>query len=180
MEERSYRHPKPTLNRLAHYIVALLLIPLWLTIPAQLVLTLLLPGGIMLVSALLTLLLSLPLLLFLFATPEVSLSEGGIEVRPVVGRAHLLPWKSVRAIKDYPLLPRPDQETERRALMGRRKYRAAAGKMLLVEGLPFQYRAAGFFSGEGWRPVIALTNRTHTDYEALIGQVTTQLDRIAT
>lgn len=72
------------------------------------------------------------------------------------------------AVKDYTLLPAPDQEFERRALQGRKKYRPAQGKMLIVRGLPPQYRIAGFFAGENAQPLIALTSRTHTDYDRLI------------
>jgi hypothetical protein len=34
------------------------------------------------------------------------------------------------------------------------------------------YRVGGFFAGEQGRKIIALTNRTHTDYDRLSKQVT--------
>ena len=43
--------------------------------------------------------------------------------------------------------------------------------MLVIRGLPVQYRVTGFFVGEGFKPVIALTSRTHTDYDRLIKKV---------
>ena len=77
----------------------------------------------------------------------------------------------MRAIKDYPLLPPKDVEAARRALVGRQRYRAAEGKMLIIPSLPLPYRFTGLFAGEGFIGVIALTNRTHTDYDTLIKQV---------
>ena len=43
--------------------------------------------------------------------------------------------------------------------------------MLIIPSLPLQYRFTGLFAGEGFTGVIALTNRSHTDYDALIKQV---------
>ena len=40
-----------------------------------------------------------------------------------------------------------------------------------IPSLPLPYRFTGLFAGEGFRGVIGLTNRTHTDYERLIEQV---------
>ena len=77
----------------------------------------------------------------------------------------------MRAIKDYPLLPPKDAEVTRRAMVGKKRYRAAEGKMLIIPSLPLQYRFTGLFAGEGFTGVIALTNRSHTNYDALIKQV---------
>ena len=57
-------------------------------------------------------------------------------------------------------------------MVGKRKYRAAEGKMLIIPSLPLYYRFTGLFAGEGFVGVIGLTNRSHTDYERLIEQVT--------
>jgi hypothetical protein len=40
--------------------------------------------------------------------------------------------------------------------------------MLVIPSLPAPYRIAGFLAGEGAKPVIALTTRTHSDYDALV------------
>ncbi len=39
--------------------------------------------------------------------------------------------------------------------------------MLVIPSLSLPYRAVGFFTGEGLRPVVAFTNRTHSDYDRL-------------
>ena len=70
-----------------------------------------------------------------------------------------------------PLLPPKEVEAERRLAVGRRKYRPAEGKMLINPALPLPYRFTGIFAGAGFTGVVALTNRTHTDYDALIKQV---------
>jgi hypothetical protein len=124
-------------------------------------------------AALVTLLLTAPVLMLTTAAPAVSVSDEGLTIHPVVWPPRLIRWAEVRAIKDYPLLPPPGAEVERRAFVGRKGYRAPAGKMLLVPSLPFQYRVTGFFAGEGLTPVIALTNRTHQDYDRLIRAVET-------
>jgi hypothetical protein len=79
-------------------------------------------------------------------------------------------------VKVYPLLPSADAETTRRLTVGRIKYRPAAGIMLVIPGLPPQYRIAGFFAGERAAPIIALTNRAHADYERLVEAVLTFTD----
>ena len=127
-------------------------------------LPLLLPSGII------TLLLIGPVLLLVSATPAVSIAPEGITLQPRVWRDHFVPWSDVREIKDYPLLPPKDTEVGRRAMVGRQRYRAAEGKMLIIPSLPMQYRFTGLFVGEGFVGVIGLTNRTHTDYERLIQQ----------
>ena len=75
------------------------------------------------------------------------------------------------AVKPYPLLPPADAEVTRKALAGRKKYRPAEGVMLVIPALPLPYRFGGFFPGEGFTPVIAVTTRTHTDYDDLVRQI---------
>ena len=56
-------------------------------------------------------------------------------------------------------------------MQGRKKYRAAEGYMLLVPRLPMRYRVAGIFAGVGGQPIVAFTNRAHSDYEILLQRV---------
>ncbi len=129
------------------------------------------PGGLMFITAVLTVLLALPVLMLLTATPPVTVNQEGIHIEPAVWPARFVRWEAVTAVKDYPLLPTPDAEVGRRTLLGRRKYRPAEGIMLVIPGLPVQYRVAGFFAGERGAPVIALTSRTHTEYDKLVKRV---------
>lgn len=168
----THAHPSPALNRAVHYGALAVLIVLAASVPLQVLLALSgARGGLFTLSALATLLLALPILLLITATPAVSISEDGLTVHPVIWRARFIPWQAVRELKDYPLLPPPDTEVGRRVLVGRRKYRPAQGVMLVIPGLPAQYRVTGFFAGEGLTSVIALTSRTHTDYEQLVNRV---------
>ncbi len=105
------------------------------------------------------------------ATPAVSVAADGITIQPRVWRDRFVAWGEVRAIKDYPLLPPKDAEVTRRTMVGKKRYRAAEGKMLIIPSLPLQYRFTGLFAGEGFTGVIALTNRSHTNYDRLIAEV---------
>jgi hypothetical protein len=162
-----YGHPNPALDRWIQR-GAILVAALMLLAALGLLFLGLRGLPLMALASLVTLALIAPVLMLTAAAPAVQLSEEGLTIHPVVWPAQLIRWDEVRAIKDYPLMPPPGSEVERRALVGRKKYRAPAGRMLIVPSLPIQYRFTGFFAGEGFTPVIAITNRTHTDYEKLI------------
>lgn len=160
-------HPNPGLDRWVQRGALALAVLMGLAALALLVIGLLgLP--LMALAALVTLALIAPVLMLTAAAPAVSLSDEGLTIHPVVWPSRLIRWGDVRAIKDYPLMPPPGAEVERRVFVGRKKYRAPAGRMLIVPSLPVQYRFTGLFAGEGFTPVIAITNRTHTDYDRLI------------
>jgi hypothetical protein len=110
-------------------------------------------------------------LLLTTATPRVTVSPNGLTIQPLVWREQFVSWDAVQALKDYPLLPPADSEIGRKALAGRQRYRPAQGKMLVIPMLPIQYRVTGYFAGEGFTGVIALTNRTHQEYDKLIKKV---------
>ncbi len=126
---------------------------------------------LLVLSGLITLLLIAPVMMLTSATPAVSIAADGITLHPRVWHERFVAWDDVRAIKDYPLLPPKDAEVTRRAMVGKKRYRAAEGKMLIIPSLPLQYRFTGIFAGEGFTGVVALTNRSHTDYDRLIKQV---------
>lgn len=122
-------------------------------------------AGMFVMTAILSLALMLPLILITSATPPVTVTRDGLTVQPWIGRAVTVPWSAVKAVKPYSLLPPEDSEQVRKVMVGRKKYNAAAGLMLICEGLPWRYRVVGAFAGEGFAPVVAVTNRTHADYE---------------
>lgn len=141
---------------------------LFLSAPVQVGIALRVPGaGLFIVTAILSLLLTLPLILLLRATPPVTTDDAGISLNPRVGRTVTIAWGDVQEVKPYPLLPPVDSEAVRRAAVGRKKYRAAEGIMLRCAGLPWPYRVVGWFAGEGFRPVFAVTNRSHAEYDRL-------------
>jgi hypothetical protein len=163
-------HPNPATDRLAQYGGIVLTVVMVAGALGQIVLaTLGLP--LFLLSGIVTLLLIAPVMMLTAATPAVSVNAQGITIQPRVWRERFVRWDEIRAVKDYPLLPPKDVESGRRALVGKKRYRPAQGKMLIIPSLSLPYRFTGFFAGEGFRGVIGLTNRTHTDYERLIEQV---------
>lgn len=176
MKPSVHRHPKTRLNNLIQYgaivVVGLLLV----SAPLQIVLTLTgAPEGFI-VSALFTVLLAAPVLMLTAVAPPVTVDETGIMLKPLIWKKRFVPWSDVQAVKVFPLLPTEEQEINRKWVVGRNNYRAAQGIMLLIPGLPVQYRIAGFLAGERGRPIIALTNRAHTDYEHLVKIVLSQTD----
>lgn len=178
MTNTHYTHPNPKIYRLTQWIIFLALIVILLTIPLQLLIATLYPQAMLFyVSAVMTLLLTAPLLLHLTVTPTVSVTEQGLTIYPFLGKSHRFDWGDIQAVKSYPLLPRQNHEVNKRLLIGRKRYQQAEGKMLLIPDLPIVYRVGGFFAGEHGRKIIALTNRTHTDYEQLIKQIMKHADK---
>jgi hypothetical protein len=163
-------HPNPTSDRIAQYGGVVLVIVMMAAALGQVALA---AAGLplLLLSAFVTVALVAPVMLLTSATPAVSVAPDGITIQPRVWSERFVHWGDIRAIKDYPLLPPRDVESGRRALVGQKRYRPAEGKMLVIPSLPLPYRFTGVFAGEGFTGVIGLTNRTHTDYEALIRQV---------
>lgn len=166
----THTHPQPARYRLAQYAGLALLIVMLLTVPLQLVLAATV-GGVFGMTAFLTLLLAAPVVMGLSATPPVRVDAEGITIQPLIWPDRFIPWEDVLEVKDYTLLPSPNNEVGRKVMEGRKKYRAAEGKMLIVRGLPFPYYVTAFFAGERGRAIIALTNRTHSDYDRLIRTV---------
>ena len=190
-------HPKPQQNRLVQYGAAFVSLLMLAAAGLQVLLAVIVtPGLIFGLTALITLLLIPFVLLLTAATPALTLSPEGLTLEPMIWKRQFVPWGQVTAVKPYPLLPQAEAETTRRAvvgrnnyqaaagvmlnvtlcftrrqLVGRNKYQAAAGIMLVIPGLPLQYRIAGVLAGEGGQPVIAITNRTHTDYETVVDQI---------
>ncbi len=165
----THLHPNPLLDRVTQYGAVALVAVMLVATPLQIALVLLgAPGGLFLFSGFGSLLLVPPVLLLTTASPRVTVSSDGLTIQPLIWREQFIPWSEVQAIKDYPLLPPSDSEIGRKALNGRLRYRPAQGKMLVIPALPVQYRVTGYFAGAGFTGVIALTNRTHTEYDKLI------------
>lgn len=160
---------QPRMYQISQAALLVTAVVLTVSAPLQLILAVSIAGGGMFImTALLSLLLILPLILMSSATPPVSISRDGLTVQPGLGRAVFVPWAAVKEIKPYSLMPPEDSESVRRTMVGRKKYRPAAGLMLVCEGLPWRYRVVGAFAGEGFSPVVAVTNRSHADYEQFV------------
>jgi hypothetical protein len=166
----THSHPRPALDQLAQYGGIVLVVVMIAAAAGQFALaTVGLP--LFFLSGIITLLLIAPVMMLTSATPAVTISPEGITIQPRVWRQRFVRWNAVREVREYPLLPPPGAEAERKALAGKKKYRPAEGKMLVIPSLSLPYRFTGLFAGAGFTGVIALTNRTHTDYDALIRQI---------
>ncbi len=163
-------HPRPWLDRITQYGAVVTLAIMLLSLPLQVLLAF--SGArVMLWTAVLTLLLCPFMLMLTTSTPALTLSDAGFEMKPMFWRARFVPWAEVEAVKPFPLLPHTDAEVSRRVMTGKRRYRPAEGIMLVVPSLPAQYRIVGFLAGESGKPVIAVTTRTHTDYDKVVKQI---------
>lgn len=127
--------------------------------------------GILLITGALTLLLALPVLMNTARSPEVTVEADGLRLSSAVWGQRRVPFAAIRAIVPDPALPPPGAEFYRRQAVGRRKYRPAEGRLLIIPALPLQYRIAGWFAGEGFTGVIAITTRAHPDYDRLMPQI---------
>jgi hypothetical protein len=171
MTATSHHFPakQPRIYRLSQAVLMVTAVILAVSAPLQVILALNIAGaGMFIMTALLSLALMLPLILMSSATPPVTISREGLTVQPWLGRTVVVPWSAVKEVKPYSLMPPEDSETVRRAMVGRKKYRGATGLMLVCEGLPWRYRVVGAFAGEGFAPVVAITNRSHADYDQFV------------
>lgn len=173
----TYPPKSPQSYRLRMFALSALLFVMLLAVPLQVLLAVLTGGLLFVLTAFMLLLLCVPVSVGIFATPPLEVSDEGVRVRPFLGRARLIAWSQVDALKPYPLLPRPDQETERRALVGRARYQPAEGYMLVLREADWQYRLTGYLCGEGLRGVVAFTNRSHADYDALLKRIKARVGR---
>jgi hypothetical protein len=166
-------HPYPLLNRITQYGAAALLALMLLGALALIVLGLT-DGRLLLLApaGLIVLLLTPAVLMVTTISPALTVEPDGLTIRPVLWGDVRVRWDAVRAYADFPLLPPPDSEIGRKALAGRKKYRPAEGKMLVIPSLPAIYRVNGLFCGRGLTPVVAFTNRAHADYDKLVKKVT--------
>lgn len=172
MTTTHYTHPNQKFHRLTQWLVFILMWIILLTVPLQVVIAVIYPQAILFyLSAIITFTLVMPLILFLTTTPTVSIDEQGIVIHPFIGKAHRLDWEHIEEVKPYPLLPRQGHEVNKRLLVGRKQYKPAEGVMLITSNLPMMYYVGGFFAGEYGHKIIALTNRTHIDYDFLNKQV---------
>ena len=174
---KHHHHPKPQLNRLIHYGAAGIVILLVLTVPLQIILNFLIGAqGGFIISALVTLLLAAPVLMLTTIAPAVTVQHDGLTLHPIIWKERFIPWEAITAVKVFPLLPGREAEVNRRWMVGKKNYRPADGIMLVIPSLPVQYRITGFFAGAASQPVIAITNRAHTDYDTLVKAILTHTD----
>lgn len=168
----THHHPNPALNRVIQWGALVVFGIMIVSVFGQVYIALTVPlAGMMIVAAVFTALLALPVLMLTTMLPPVTVGPDGVTLHPVIWRDITFGWDAVTTVKPHPLLPPPDGEMGRRLLVGRRKYRPAAGVMLIVPSLPFYYRVNGVFCGEGLTPTVSFTNRSHADYDKLARKI---------
>ncbi len=176
MKKRTHTHPKAGFNRIIQY--GAMIVVILLAIAALLMVIIALgdaPDGFILI-AFVTILLAFPLMMLTTIAPAVTVAEDGMTLHPVVWKELTIGWQEITHIAEFPLLPSEDAEVMRKITVGRIKYRPAQGIMLVIPTLPVQYRIAGFFAGTGGKPITALTNRAHTDYDQLMKTILQHTD----
>ena len=173
----THDHPNPFLNRVSQY-GALVLLAVMLLGAAGLILIGLFDTRLLLLApaGLIVLALAPAVLMVTTISPALTVDADGLTIRPVSWKPVQVRWDAVTRFEEYPLLPAADSEMGRRALTGRKRYRAAEGKMLVIPSLPAIYKVNGLFCGRGLTPVVAFTNRSHADYDKLLKKVTVYLE----
>ncbi len=176
MKSRKFMHPSPTMSRIIQVGALAAAVIMLIAALLQVIIALTnAPDGFVLI-AIVTAILALPLLMLTALAPAVTVDAQGITVHPAVWKDRHIAWGDIQAVMEYPLLPAEDAEVLRRITVGRLKYRTAQGIMLIIPSLPPQYRIAGFLAGVHARPIIAITNRAHTDYETLVETILSNTD----
>ena len=175
-KQTQHTHPNSTLYKLQQGILSTLIVLAAFGAVMFVIIAFILPAPLFVVMAILILLLSVPLFMGLLNTPPIVISDEGVTIQGFMGRETQIEWHEIQGVNDYPLLPQANQEIIKQYLVGRKKYRAAEGIMLIIPSLPVLYRFAGFLAGEGGQPIIALTNRQHTDYDILKQRILSNTD----
>jgi len=163
--------PSPNSYRAQQIVMAGLLAAMIFAVLGLFVLALLIPAPLIGLMSLFMAFLTAPVAMLLSISPPLIIDEDGLTIAPFWGAPQRIAWDEIVAMQPYPLLPQPEQETEWRIMRGRKRYRAAEGYMLIIPRLPMRYRVAGFFAGVRGKPLIAFTNRAHSDYDTLLQRV---------
>lgn len=158
----SHPHPNPIRQRLLGVVVRFALVGVVFATLGLLILGFGFGLPLMVVMVPFLLGLSSPLLLLACLHPAIEVQAEGLSIQPLVFKPHQIAWGAIETMVEHSLIkPVPPK---------RQKFiRPQQGQMLLLErgSLPLQYRIIGLLAGHGFRPVIAISNRTHTDYETL-------------
>ncbi len=172
-------HPPrfPRLYRLKRRLTIAGLLLIGLGLAGELALLALgMPGAALLIPF--TAALAVPLIIGGVLTPPVAVTQAGLEVRPMFGEPHTVPWEAVRALRPYTLLP--TDEPVAQLLIGKAHMPRRDGRWIIFSsGLPFTFRLAAWLAGLGNTPVIAITDAAHQDYDTLLAALEARPDHMA-
>jgi hypothetical protein len=106
-----------------------------------------------------------PLVVLTALHPGITANEEGLRLKPLIWKASELRWENLVALTDHSLIPAPPPDRQLRL----RKKPAQVGYMIIVQrgALGWPYRLVGVAAGHGLNPIFAISNKTHTNYEAL-------------
>jgi hypothetical protein len=173
----TFTHPNP---RFEGVVAALMLVVTLALIAATVGQIVLILAGLPVLLGVLVAITTISLIPFtllpILAAPAATLTEAGITLQPRFLPSRFVAWSDVAAVKPYPLTPSPGSENTRRLMVGRLKYTPMQGIMLIIPSLPWLYRIHGLLTHEGWVGVVALTNRSHADYDRLAALIETYTD----
>lgn len=101
-----------------------------------------------------------PLIQLAVMHPHVTVYEGGLWLRPMLGPEAWVAWDNIARLADHTLIRRGQ---------ARARDREHFGQLVVVEqGLPPVFLAVGWMAGLGWRTrAFGISTHSHTDYESL-------------
>ncbi|GAB1422033.1 hypothetical protein MASR2M15_22400 [Anaerolineales bacterium] len=166
MKSRYYGLKYPRAKRIQQYFILGLMLLILLASVLLIGMGLIIGLPLFLLGGFLILLLLLPLFKSTITSPPYELNDQGFYLRPILWPDHFVRWDSVKATHDDNLLPSRGAEVMKRLAQGK-KYQEAEGFVLLCPTLPFYYRLNGWMAGEGWQPLIAISNHSHEAYQQL-------------
>jgi hypothetical protein len=166
-------YPRPIIRRLARTSAVLGLVLIAFGIAAQLLLAVLAAQlrPLLIGTILFSLILTIPFWLQTVLHPEVSVTNDGLVLRPLLWPPQPVAWAQVRAVVPHPLLYE-DVLTKRR-LHGK-GYQPRQGLVIVLSAdapVRWQYRLVGGLSGCGLRRAFAISSTTHRDYAQLVATV---------
>lgn len=167
MNESTHTHPNPIQYRLQQTILTIVVVFAIFGAIMLFIIALIVGLPLFAIMSILVIVLAAPALMGIINTPPVIANKTGLTIQTWRGREQHIAWDDITHITDYPLLPLPEHEIVKQWLVGRKKYRAAEGILLVIPSLGLPYRIAGFLAGQQSQPIIAFTNRNHTDYHQL-------------
>lgn len=154
-------HPRlnPTRTRLIGWFAAVVLGISFVTAVALLVLSIVYVLPLLFLTALLLLVLVTPLLLLTSLHPAVDVHDDGLQVTPLVWKSHFILWENLSHLTRHHLLgPEPTERS------GQQK---VEGLMVVAKRGKWHFRIVGLFAGQAGKPVFAISDRTHQDFNKL-------------
>lgn len=154
-------HPRlnPLRTRLISWFAALLLGTSALAVLVLLIVSILNVLPLLLITALFMFVLVSPVLLLTSLHPAIDVHEEGLQVTPLVWKSHFVPWQDLSHLTRHRLLGPPPTE--------RSGKKEVEGLMIVGRQGKWHFRVVGIFAGQSGKPVFAISDRTHQDFNTL-------------